>query len=174
MKIIPSKHRLKRLEINSDKANLPIGFRISPIKDAKAILDPIDAYYLFMQGYDEDIRTWVKEYQTLVLNKDDLPIYKISFETSGNIKKEEIKTLFSILKGLPNISKVVVGRNEPNKPVTPDANELRSANELQIAGQKFGIPVQTQMIISEHSLYTFEPSDILGVAKKSDQLVHSH
>jgi len=144
------------------------GFTVFKVNNPRPVKHTSDTFLYFMENWYSDLRNYIKEYQTLVLDNKKIPRYLISYEPSGVFTGKAIEDLFKIAKALPNASNVIVGRNNPGKPITPDETEKLVAIEIDQLGKEYKIPVLNQVMLSPDTMYYFK----LDEHHKSEIEVH--
>jgi len=132
------------------------GYTVFKVRSPKHVKQTSDTFIYFMENWYNDIRNYIKEYQTLVLDKHLLPLYLISYEPSGNLNAKEIHKIFDIAKSLPRASKLIVGRNNPGKPTTPDEKELEIATTIDEISHEYDMTVLNQVLLSADTMYYFK------------------
>lgn len=137
-------------------AEIELVYRSSvPASERPKVTSSKDAYYLFLQTWNQDKIDYLEEAKLLLLNRGAraLGIYTLSTGgTAGTIM--DIKQVYvAALKA--NAHSIIISRNHPSGNITPSEADIRLTKELGQAGKVLGIPLLDHIIVTSQGYYSF-------------------
>ena len=113
-----------------------------------------DAYFSFLENWDDEKILSEKEYKALILDKNDKVVCHISLGSKIVKQKAGLEEIFAIAKRQKGV-KIIFGQNNPAGNVLPSAEQASFARKFKTCGDKLNVAVVDQLILSDRSYYSF-------------------